>query len=182
MKPITQVRFCGFGGQGIVLAGILLGQAGVLDGRFVAGSNSYGAQARGSGCKAEIVLSDNPIDFPHLIMADILVAMSQGGYEQYAPDVRPTSGLILYDQGQVNPKEDLALRQVAVPATNRALNALKSKQGANIVFLGALIGVTDILSVRAMQKAIRLHFTERFRKSNLEALKIGLRIGRQVRG
>ena len=182
MRPIMQVRLSGFGGQGVVLAGVLLGQAGVLDGRFVAGSNSYGAQARGSGCKAEIIFSDNPIDFPHLIVADILVAMSQGGYEQYARGVRPTTGLILYDQGQVNPQEDLLVRQMAIPATGWAINTLKSKQVANIVFLGALIGITDILSVQAMRKAIRLHMTERFRKLNLEALKIGLHIGRQVRG
>ncbi len=182
MRPIIQVRLSGFGGQGVVLAGVLLGQAGALDGRFMAGSNSYGAQARGSGCKAEIVFSDNPIDFPHLMVADILIAMSQGGYEQYAPDVRPASGLILYDQGQVNPKEDLSLRQLAIPATSLAIKALKSKQTANIVFLGALVGITDILSFRAMQKAIRLHITERFRKINLEALRIGLNVGRQVRG
>jgi 2-oxoglutarate ferredoxin oxidoreductase subunit gamma len=182
MRPITQVRLSGFGGQGVVLAGVLLGQAGALDGRFVAGSNSYGAQARGSGCKAEIVLSDNPIDFPHLIVADILVAMSQGGYEQYAPDVRPASGLILFDQGQVKPKEDLPLRQLAIPATSRSIKFLKSKQAANMVFLGALIGITNILSVRAMQRAIRLHIPEGFRKLNLEALKIGLNIGRQIRG
>ena len=75
------MRLSGFGGQGVVLAGILLGQAGVIDGKYVSGSNSYGAQARGSGCKSEIVFSDGPIDFPHLTTADILVAMSQGSLQ-----------------------------------------------------------------------------------------------------
>ena len=98
MPEITQVRLSGFGGQGIVLAGILLGEAGVIDGKYISGSNSYGAQARGSECKSEVVFSDRPIDFPHLTTADILVAMSQGAYDMFCEDVKERSGLILYDQ------------------------------------------------------------------------------------
>src|SRR5512137_2871188 len=101
MAEITQVRWSGFGGQGVVLAGVLLGEAGVIDGKYIAGSNSYGAQARGSGCKSEIVFSNEPIDFPHLITADILVAMSQGAYDLYCREVKESTGIILYDQGQV---------------------------------------------------------------------------------
>ena len=103
MPGITQIRLSGFGGQGVVLAGLLLGEAGVAEGKYVAGSNSYGAQARGSGCKSEVVFSDAPIDFPHLTTADILVAMSQGTYDQYCADINPETGLILYDQSQVTP-------------------------------------------------------------------------------
>ena len=87
MTEMIQVRLSGFGGQGIILAGLLLGQAGVIEGKYIAGSDSYGAQARGSGCKSEIVFSDGPIDFPHLITSDILVAMSQGAYHTYCKDV-----------------------------------------------------------------------------------------------
>ena len=93
-----------YGGQGVVLAGVLLGEAGVIDGKFVAGSNSDGAQARGSGCKSEIVFSNEPIDFPHLVTADIFVALSQGAYSMGCGDVRETSGLILYDRGQRDPQ------------------------------------------------------------------------------
>ncbi len=64
MSEITQIRLSGFGGQGVVLAGVLLGEAGVIDGKFVSGSNSYGAQARGSGCKSEIVFSRSRLIFP----------------------------------------------------------------------------------------------------------------------
>jgi 2-oxoglutarate ferredoxin oxidoreductase subunit gamma len=76
MTEIKQVRLSGLGGQGIVLSGMLLGQAGVMEGKYIAGSNSYGAQARGSGCKSEIVFSDSPINYPHLTISDVLVAMS----------------------------------------------------------------------------------------------------------
>jgi len=182
MRTMTQVQISGFGGQGIVLAGVLLGQAGVLDGKFVTGSNSYGAQARGSGCKAEVVFSDDSIDFPHLLVADILVAMSQEGYQRYAPEVRETSGLILYDKGQVNPKQDLKVQQIAIPATEWAIKRLKAKQTVNIVFLGALTEITKLVSPQAMRQAIRLQVPERFRKLNLKALEKGIEVGRQVRG
>ncbi len=182
MSAITQVRLSGFGGQGIVLAGVLLGQAGVLDGKFVTGTNSYGAQARGSGCKAEVVFSDQPIDFPQVIVADILVAMSQGGYRQYASGVREPSGLILYDQGQVHSEAGLEVRQIGIPATEWAIKKLKAQQAANIVMLGALTEITRLVSVQAMQKAIRLLVADRFRRLNLAALKTGTQLGRQPRG
>ncbi|MBA4392144.1 MAG: 2-oxoglutarate ferredoxin oxidoreductase subunit gamma [Desulfobacca sp.] len=182
MTTLTQVRLSGFGGQGIVLAGMLLGQAGVLDGKFVTGSNSYGAQARGSGCKAEVVFSDGPIDFPHLIVADILVAMSQSAYNQYCADVRAETGLILYDRGQVQIQRDLPFSQVAIPASEWSLKKLQITQTANIVFLGALIQITKLVSPRSMRKAIPLQVPEHFKKLNLEALKIGMQLGRQAHG
>lgn len=182
MTGIKQVRLSGFGGQGVVLAGLLLGQAGVFDGKFISGSNSYGAQARGSGCKSEIVLSDGPVDFPHLTTADILIAMSQGAYNTYCKDVKEESGLILYDQGFVTPKDNLRVKQLGIPATDISIKKLKNKQAANIVFLGALIEATRIVSSKAIRKAISMHVGERFRSLNLEALRAGMELVRRVHG
>jgi len=182
MGEITQVRVSGFGGQGVVLAGLLLGAAGVLEGRYVAGSNSYGAQARGSGCKSEIVFSDCPVDFPHLTTADVLMAMSQGAYDMYFRDMKERSGLILYDSGLVTPKENPQIRQIGLPATETAVKKLKNKQVANIVFLGGLIEITRIVSSKAIRKAIQRHVSERFRSLNLKALTAGMALGRQIHG
>jgi 2-oxoglutarate ferredoxin oxidoreductase subunit gamma len=182
MTEIKQVRLSGFGGQGVVLAGLLLGQAGVFDGKYISGSNSYGAQARGSGCKSEIILSDGPVDFPHLTIADILVAMSQGTYDIYCTDVREESGLILYDQGFLTLKDDLRVKQLGIPATEVSMKRLKNKQAANIVFLGALIEATRIVSPGAIRKAISMHVGERFRPLNLKALRGGMELGRKVHG
>ncbi len=182
MSEIIQVRLSGFGGQGVVLAGVLLGEAGVIDGKYVSGSNSYGAQARGSGCKSEIIFSDGPIDFPHLITSDLFVAFSQGAYDLYCGDVRESSGIILYDQGQVIPQEGLRLKQIGIPATECALKRLKNKQVANIVLIGALIETTKVVSPEAMEKAMMTHVNERFRRLNLEALKSGIELGRSVHG
>jgi 2-oxoglutarate ferredoxin oxidoreductase subunit gamma len=182
MAEIKQVRLSGFGGQGVVLAGVLLGEAGVIDGKHVSGSNSYGAQARGSGCKAEIVFADGLIDFPHLVTADILVAMSQGAYSLYCGDVKESTGFILYDQSLVTVKENLNVHQIGIPATEYAIKKLKNKQVANIVLLGGLIETTKIVSPRAIRKAIHTHVSERFRNLNLKALRIGIDLGRRVHG
>ncbi len=182
MPRIVQVRWNGFGGQGIVLAGVLLGQAGVFDGSHTSTSNSYGAAARGSAASSEVIFSDGPIDFPHLITPDILIAMSQGAYDVSCREVREDSGLILYDQGLVNPRQDLKIKQVGVPATDLAMKKLKDKQAANIVLLGALVGITGIVSRQAIRKAIRTHVSERFRDLNLKALTLGLELGEQAHG
>lgn len=182
MSEITQIRLSGLGGQGVILAGVLLGEAGAVDGKRVSGSNSYGAQARGSGCKSEIVFSKRPIDFPHLLGADILIALSQGAYNLYGGDVKERSGLILYDQSQVTPKEDLKVQQIGIPATEAALKKLKNKQMANIILLGALLETTGVVSAGAMEKAMKIHVSGRFRALNLRALKLGRELGREARG
>ena len=180
MREIKQIRLSGLGGQGIILAGALLGQAGVIEGRYIAGANSYGAQARGSACSSEIVFANSPIDYPLLITTDILVAMSQGAYDIYFGEVREPFGLIIYDNGLLKPRKELTLKQVGVPATEYAVKRLKNRQVANIVILGALIETAKIVSQNAIQKAIALHVSERFRNLNLKALRIGMELGKQI--
>jgi len=182
MSGVTQIRFCGFGGQGIVLVGWLLGQAGVMEGKSVSGSNTYGAQARGSICKSEIIFSKNPIDFPHLITADFLIAMSQKAYDLYYKDVKEESGFILYDHDLVNPKKKLNGKQLGVPATKLATIKLKHNQMANLIFLGVFIQKTKMVSSKAVQKAIRLHISERFQTINLKAFRMGMEWGKGLHG
>ena len=179
MTEMMQVRLSGFGGQGIILAGLLLGQAGVIEGKYIAGSDSYGAQARGSGCKSEIAFSNGPIDFPHLVTADVLVAMSQGAYHTYCKDLKER-GLIFYDQGLVTPEEGLKVEQRGVAATEISIKKLKNKQVANIVLLGIVAETTKIVSPKALKKAIALHIGERFRALNLKALRIGMELGKKT--
>ena len=172
----------GFGGQGIILAGLLLGQAGAIEGKHVSGASSYGAQARGSGCRSEVVLSDHPIDFPHLIEIDFLIAMSQGTYDQYSKEVREEKGLILYDQGIVAPNENLKVKQTGLPATRSSVERLKNKQMANIVLLGGFVEITRVVSLKAVKKAIDTHIGERFKEINLKALRLGIELARHRNG
>jgi len=181
MPGITQIRLAGLGGQGVLLAGLLLGQAGVVQGKYVAGSNAYGAQVRGSGCKSEVVFSDCPIDFPHVITPDILVVMSQTTYDEYSKDMA-TGGLILYDASQITSRKEIKARQIGIPATDAALNRLGNEQAANIILLGSLVALTGLVSPEAVEQAMEQHVSSRFQKLNLEAFTAGRELGRQDHG
>jgi 2-oxoglutarate ferredoxin oxidoreductase subunit gamma len=108
--------------------------------------------------------------------------MSQGTYNTYCGDVKEDVGLILYDQNLVNPRLELKVKQLGVPATEVSVKKLKNKQVANIVLLGALVEITKIVQAKAMQKAIALHVSPRFRTLNLTALKVGMGLGRRTHG
>lgn len=179
MSRITQIRLGGFGGQGIVLAGILLGHAGVIEGRWVSGANSYGAQARGSACIAEVVLSDSPVDFPRVLQADVLVAMSQGVYDRFV-DETTEGGLVIYDSQLVKPG-DLRRPRRPIGATDVAVREMENRQVANMVMLGALTTLAGVVSKASMESAVSDHVPKRFRQINLEALKRGFRLGETSR-
>jgi 2-oxoglutarate ferredoxin oxidoreductase subunit gamma len=175
MRRIIQVRLAGFGGQGIVLMGLILGRAGALDGRHVSGSNSYGAQVRGSACKSEVILSHDPIDYPHVIKADVLAVLSQGAYAAYHENVTD-AGLILFDQTSMRPQEPYRVCHRGVAASDYALKRLEDARTANMVMLGALVAMTGIVSVDAVRKAISMNVGETFRAVNLRAFAGGLEL------
>lgn len=166
----------GFGGQGVILAGLLLGQAAVNDGRFAAGSNSYGPQARGSACKADLVVSDNPIDYPHVELAHMFVAMSQGGYDAFQKQIA-LEGKIFYDSGLVTPEAG-PVRQRGFYVTDMALKEFDNKQVANLIWVGILAGTTGWFSQIALERAAMEHVPGRFLELNLHCLLRGLELGR----
>jgi 2-oxoglutarate ferredoxin oxidoreductase subunit gamma len=176
MSSLKQVRVCGFGGQGIVLAGVIVGQAGINDGRWVAGSSSYGAQARGGYARSDVVISDEPIVFPHVLTADILIAMSQQAYEQYIEDIAPQA-VILFEQQLVTPRTLQGITQTGIPATLRAIEVMGQKQVANIVMLGAAVTATGIVSRESMLSAIRSTVGGRFLGVNIKSVELGFSLG-----
>ncbi|MCJ7685983.1 MAG: 2-oxoacid:acceptor oxidoreductase family protein [Desulfobacteraceae bacterium] len=177
MADIEQIRICGFGGQGVVLAGTILGYAAVLDGKWAAGSNSYGAQARGGAARAEVVISFEPILFPHVIQADVLVALSQGGYDAYIHEVRDEGGMVLYDNMTVRPRSLKGTEQLGVPATFTAVQDFCAKEVANMVILAASVGLVGMVSHRSLKTSLMEQVGERFREVNMKALEAGLRLG-----
>jgi 2-oxoglutarate ferredoxin oxidoreductase subunit gamma len=178
MAELTQIRLCGFGGQGIVLAGVILGHAGIRDGRWVAGSSSYGAQARGGYARSDVVIADEPITYPHVLKADILIAMSQQAYDRYIKDIA-SGAAILYEQQLVTPRKLHGTTQRAVPATLRAIEELNQVQAANIVMLAAAVGATKMVSSDALLEAIESTVDEKFRAVNIESAKLGFSLGEQ---
>jgi len=174
-EETTGILLAGFGGQGVVMAGLLLGDAAVRQGLYAAGSNSYGAQSRGSVCKAEIVIGREPIDYPHVELARIFVAMSQEGHDAYADQI--TEGTdVFYDAG-------LVTRMCGSPGergfdvTAASLKELGDKQAANVIWIGILAGATGLFSRLSLERAIQAHIPERFWDLNLRALGLGFLLG-----
>lgn len=178
MGPIKQAVLCGYGGQGIVLAGTILGQAAFNDGKWVSGTNSYGAAARGGSCRAEVVISDRPIIFPYVSEIDILIAMYQTAYSKYIGQVKPEEGVVIYDDGFVSPEEITGLRYVPIPATRTAIEELNSGIVANVIILGATVEITGLVTIDALRSAVAEVVPERLRELDLKAVDIGFKLGR----
>lgn len=179
MAEVVQVRFSGFGGQGVVLMGSVLGEAAVRAGFWAAGSNSYGAQARGSACSADVVLSRAAVDFPHVLQADVLVVLSQGAYDRFRGEVRP-GGWLVFDSPQVVPAEAEDRIQVPVPATRWAMDRLGSRQVANTVLLAATVALAGLVPRPVLLEAVRAAVPAGHRAVNETALGAGFRLGEEA--
>ncbi len=180
MGQIKQVVLCGYGGQGIVLAGAILGKAAFNNGKWVSSTNSYGAAARGGACRAEVVISDQPVIFPQVIEADILIAMYQTAYDRYSGQVRREAGVVIYDDGFVSPEEKITgLKYLPVSATRTAIEELNHGIVANIIILSAAVAVTRVVTREALRSAIAEVAPERFRELDLKAADIGFKLGQE---
>jgi len=177
MATIKQIRICGLGGQGIVFAGSVLGKAAILEGKWVSGANAYGSQARGGLARAEVVISDQPIKFPHIIETDVLIILSQSAYQTYAPQVKPKSGQIIYDRSLVTPDNDFSAKSSGINATDEALKEFGTKQVANIVILGAVNEMLNIVKQQSIVKTIQSEVPDQFLELNMNALELGVKLG-----
>ena len=179
--PTKQVMLCGLGGQGIVLAGAILGQAAFNDGKWVSSTGSYGAAARGGACRAEVVISETPIIFPYVIAADMLIAMYQTAHDRYIGRVKPGEGVVIHDEGFV-PDEMKGLKYVGIPASAAAIEELNNGMTANVIILSAAVEMTDLVSKKGLISAIKEIIPERLGALNLKAMNIGFRLGRTRSG
>ena len=172
MTQRYEVRLAGSGGQGLILAGIILAEAaGVYDGKFVCQTQSYGPEARGGASKAEVVISDADIDYPKAIEPDVLVALNQKSLDAYISDVKP-AGLLLVDADLV--KEAPASRAVAVPFTRIAREQLGRVMVANIVALGALAQLTGAVTLEGLTAAVLARVPKGTEELNRQALAAGV--------
>ncbi len=175
-----EVRFSGFGGQGIILAGYISGKAATLfDKRNATLTQSYGPESRGGACSAELVVSDEAILYPHLICPDVLVAMSQPAYEMYKGKMS-SQGVLVVDSGLVDPGEVPAgVRLFSIPATRLAAEMCRSVV-ANIVMLGFFTAVAEAISEEAMRKAILSSVSSGTEEMNTRAFEMGFSRGREA--
>jgi len=171
----TEIRIAGLGGQGVVLAGEILGRAAVYDGKQVVQTQSYGAEARGSAAKSEVIISDEKIGFPIVRRCDVLVAMSQSAFEKHKKDLKE-NGILVIEEDIVTVAQDIKAKVFRIQATKTAEAELKSKIYANVVMLGALIRITGLVSQGAVEKAILDSVAAEAKEKNINAFRIGFQI------
>ena len=165
----------GFGGQGIILAGRILGMAASLgDKKESTLVQAYGPESRGGACNAQVIIADAPIHYPYVNTPKILIAMSQAGYDKFAPALAADS-VLLVDQDLVAP-EGAPCDHFAIPATRMAEN-LGNKMMANIIMLGFCTAVTNAVSTEAAQATIADSVPKGTAERNIEAFTKGYDYG-----
>ena len=169
----------GFGGQGTLLAGTILGRAASLEGKNVVLTTSYGAEARGGMARSEVVISDEEIDYPMVMQADALIAMSQAALKRYSDKVRP-AGSVIIDEGLIKEIPQGDVRVIRVPASKIASEELKMPIATNIIMLGVLAATTDIASHNSFRRSVEANVPKDTVSMNLHALNRGWRLGESL--
>ena len=168
----SEIRIAGFGGQGIVLAGYVIGKALALyDGYHAVMTQAYGPEARGGASSANIVVSDKPIDFPFVQQPDVLVALSQEAYTRFRRSTKQDA-FVLVDEDLVKTEPDDEV--LKIPTTHLA-EELGKRIVANIVMIGFFTGVTGLVNHLAVEKAIRTSVKQNTVDLNINAFQTGLR-------
>jgi 2-oxoglutarate ferredoxin oxidoreductase subunit gamma len=176
-----EIRISGFGGQGIITAGYIFGKAVALfDQRHVTLIKSYGPESRGGASSAQLIISDQEINYPQLTEPELFVAMSQEAYAKYIGELR-SGGLLLIDKDLVEldqPRGDIRVR--AIPATRIAESELGRRIVANIVMLGFVAANTDAVSSAALRKAVLSSVPEGTEELNAKAFERGYKFGTKI--
>ncbi len=175
--PVTEIRIAGFGGQGVILSAIVIGKAGCIfqDG-YSTMTQSFGPEARGGACSAQVILTDQPVLYPYVTRPDILVVMSQEAYTLFSPQLKDDGILIIEEDlvriGELPP----GVRVYSVPAT-RIAEELGKKMVLNIVMVGFFAAIAQVVDPDAMRKAVAASVPEAYRDLNLKAFDRGFEYG-----
>ncbi|MEA4877652.1 MULTISPECIES: 2-oxoacid:acceptor oxidoreductase family protein [Bacteria] len=174
MKPLS-IRLCGYGGQGIILSAIILGEAAVTKrGLYAVQTQSYGSEARGGQCQSELIISDSPIRTPIQEKNDVLVALFQTAFQTYITGLK-TDGLLIVDSELV-PDLSKVSSQITVykiPATEIAIG-LGNKMAANMVVLGYLQTKTNLFTKEQLLEVVQDNIKPRFWDLNKKAVEAGV--------
>ncbi|CAO0823317.1 2-oxoglutarate synthase subunit KorC [Desulfarculales bacterium] len=178
-----QVVITGFGGQGIVLTGNILGKAAtIFDGRHATMTQNYGPEARGGSCSSQVIVSEEDIAFPYVEHPHVLVCMSQEGYENNASSLRP-DGMLIWDSNLVRVGEMDPLWQKFQISATRIAEELGNKMMANIVILGFLSAISDLVGVDSLRQAMLASVPSKTKETNSLAFDRGREQGlTQVQG
>lgn len=182
LYPLS-IRLCGYGGQGIILASIILGEVMVKKkGLYAVQTQSYGSEARGGQCQAELIVSDKPIQTPISEKNDILIALFQTAFDVYVTRLEK-NGLLFVDSELVSQLTDIGAKTTVykIPATRMALD-LGNKVTANMVMLGYFQAKTNICTKEELLEAVRDNVRPRFWDLNKDAVEAGIKFALDQKG
>ena len=177
---LSEIKIAGFGGQGVILAAIVIGKAeAIFHGGYACMTQSFGPEARGGSSAAQVILSSEPILYPYVARPDILVCMSQEAYTKFAPQLKP-GGILITEQELVQVDEVAkGVRMYGVPAT-RLAEELGRKMVLNIVMVGFFGAITGLLEKDALRQAVADSVPPAFQKLNLQAFDKGFDYGAEL--
>ena len=168
------IRLAGSGGQGIQLAAVVLAEAAMRGGWNVACTHSYGPESRGGASRADVVISPTEIDYPRVERPDILIVLSREAYQRFSGDLRP-GGTLIGDDAILTGDPPAGLTTYALPIAATARD-LGSARAANVVALGVLCAVTEIIDRDAFSEALAAHRRGQDAR-NVRALQAGFSLG-----
>lgn len=174
-----QIQLTGAGGQGLVLAGIILAEAAMRDGKNVAVAQSYGPEARLGASKAEVIISTEKIAYPQVTHPHILLCLSQEAFDKYLPAV-DEHVLVLVDSMQVQVPSSTKNNIRTLPLVRSAVEQVGNKLVANVIALGALNALAELVSWDNLQEAVARRTPEKYRAQNLRALEIGRQLAQTL--
>jgi 2-oxoglutarate ferredoxin oxidoreductase subunit gamma len=175
---LTEIRIAGFGGQGVILAAMVIGKAAsIFEGGYATLTQNFGPEARGGAASASVILSDNPILYPYVTNPDVLVVMSQEAYTRFAPELKE-GGTLIVEEELVRLSNGTGGRAkiFSVPAT-RLAEELGRKMVLNVVLVGFFAAVTGLLDPDALRKAVADSVPPATRELNLKAFDKGFEYG-----
>ncbi|MBW2147373.1 MAG: 2-oxoacid:acceptor oxidoreductase family protein [Deltaproteobacteria bacterium] len=178
-----EVKFAGFGGQGVVKSAIILSLAsGFYEDKEVAQTQSYGPEARGGACRSEVVISDEQIDYIKPLHVDSFVVMSQPAMDQYIKEIDPEETVVIADTTLVRDIPKKLKRVYPLEATRIAEQEFGGPIFANIIMLGALSSITGMVALEALEESLKGNVPPKTLDNNLSALKKGYEIGLKLMG
>lgn len=176
-----QLRFTGSGGQGVILGTIIMAEAAFLDGRQVVQSQSYGPEARGGLCKAETIVSDDPINYTKIEVPNLLLSLSQKSFDKYCKKLAPKSIVIVDDSVEVPERLAKKHEVLRLPIIHSAIEVIQNKVSANIIACGAVNEAIGLASTKALEEAVVNHIPKGTEEMNLKAVRLGADLVREAR-
>ncbi len=181
MKGRIELRFSGSGGQGLILAGIILAEAAAIyENKEAVQTQSYGPEARGGSSKSEVIISDAPIEYPKATKVDYMVSLTQEAFNKYIDGVKD-SGIVIVDKELVTDLSKSKGKLFALDMVKSAREELGKLLGLNIISLGALVEISGIVSRESIEKALMKRVPKGFEDYNKKALEIGFRLAEEVK-